>query len=187
MNARISLTGCCAIVGAGETAYLRGDPVSAPNLILDACASAIADAGLMPSDVRAILPPEGYISSEELAAHLGVDEVRYSATVHMGGASPTASLQSAAMTIATGVADTVLVTFGWDGYTARPTAPRRPDRPSRLPQRPDGGLPRITDDRRADSTIRRVLRKVCREHSIKSRRRHRIDARGGTCGGRRSR
>ena len=54
----------------------------------------------------------------------------------MGGASSVASLQSAAMAIATGVAETVLIAFGWDGYTSRPTAPQRPPRPSRLPQRP---------------------------------------------------
>jgi len=130
------LSGSCAIVGVGETGYHRDEPRSGFDLVLDACAAAIRDAGLRPSDINGVLPPEGHISNEEISAQLGICDVRYSTTVHMGGASPTASLQSAAMAIATGVADTVLVTFGWDGFTSRPTAKQRPERPSRLPQRP---------------------------------------------------
>ena len=130
------LSGSCAVVGVGETPHFRGDAVDPTQLILEASLEALNDAGLSPNAVQGILPPEGYISSEELAAQLGISDLRYSATVHMGGASSVASLQSAAMAISTGVADTVLVVFGWDGYTSRPTAPERPPRPSRLPQRP---------------------------------------------------
>jgi len=136
------LSQSCAVVGVGETPHYRSDPIDAAHLILEASLAALNDAGLRPKDVNAILPPEGYISSEELAAQLGIDDLRYSATVHMGGASSVAALQSAAMAIATGVADTVLVAFGWDGYSSRPTAPQRPLRSSRLPQRPFAELMR---------------------------------------------
>ncbi|MFN0089221.1 MAG: thiolase C-terminal domain-containing protein [Acidimicrobiales bacterium] len=123
----VNLSGSCAIVGVAETEYVRGSDRSPAELILDAAADAIADAGLKPSDVNGVLPPGGFITNEEIAAHLGIPDVRYSVTVHMGGASPTASLQSAAMAIAAGVADTVLVAFGWNGFSAlrpRPGAPR---------------------------------------------------------------
>ncbi|MEE3186048.1 MAG: transporter [Actinomycetota bacterium] len=136
------LSASCAAVGVGETPHYRSDPVDAAQLILEASVAALNDAGLSPKDVNGILPPEGYISSEEIAAQLGIDDLRYSATIHMGGASSVAALQSAAMAIATGVADTVLVAFGWDGYTSRPTAPQRPQRASRLPQRPFAELMR---------------------------------------------
>ena len=137
-----NLSASCAAVGVGETPHYRSDPVDAAQLILEASVAALDDAGLSPKDVNGILPPEGYISSEEIAAQLGIDDLRYSATIHMGGASSVAALQSAAMAIATGVADTVLVAFGWDGYTSRPTAPQRPQRASRLPQRPFAELMR---------------------------------------------
>ncbi len=137
-----NLSASCAAVGVGETPHYRSDPVDAAQLILEASVAALDDAGLSPKDVNGILPPEGYISSEEIAAQLGIDGLRYSATIHMGGASSVAALQSAAMAIATGVADTVLVAFGWDGYTSRPTAPQRPQRASRLPQRPFAELMR---------------------------------------------
>ncbi|MFN0029830.1 MAG: thiolase C-terminal domain-containing protein [Acidimicrobiales bacterium] len=113
-----NLRGEAAIVGIAETDYLRGSPLTVPEMILQASMAAIGDAGLQPSDIDGIIPPPGFISTEEIAANLGMAEVRYSITVHMGGASPTAALQSAAMAISAGIAESVLVTFGWNGYSA---------------------------------------------------------------------
>jgi acetyl-CoA acetyltransferase len=125
----IGLSGAAAIVGVAETDYLRGTDASVAELVLQASMGAIRDAGLRPSDVDGVIPPPGFISTEEIAANLGMPDVHYAVTLHMGGAGPTASLQSAAMAIAAGVAETVLVVLGWNGYSAlRPRPDVRPTR-----------------------------------------------------------
>src|SRR5215467_14418249 len=118
--------GRAALAGVGETAYVRGSDETPIEMMLAATDAALADAGLRAGDIDGIIPPPAYTTAEEIAATLGIDDLRFAMTVHMGGASPIAAIGHAARTVAAGTANVVLVTVGWNGYTAmRPKAGAR--------------------------------------------------------------
>ena len=107
------------IVGIGETDYCRkpGSGLSETGIQLKAAVAALDDAGLQGSQIDAILAFPNLNKSEAFAASLGCDNLRFAATIHMGGASPVTSLRMAAMAVAAGAADYVLVPAGWNGFS----------------------------------------------------------------------
>ncbi len=116
-----SLKDQACIVGIGETPYTRSPDSTADSLTLQlkASARAIEDAGLTSNQIDGIMPFPGLGTAEEFAVNLGMDELRYATTVHMGGAAPVASLQSAAMAVVSGAANYVLIPAGWNSYSGR--------------------------------------------------------------------
>lgn len=115
----LSLKDEACIVGVGETPYVRGEGsgLTPLKLILNACIAAIEDAGLKPGEIDGIMAPMMGGTVEDIAANLGIENLRYGIQVNMGGASSVASLQSAAMAVAMGIANYVLVPNGWNGYS----------------------------------------------------------------------
>jgi acetyl-CoA acetyltransferase len=111
------------IVGIGQTPYTRG-PGPGPDqsnltLQLQAAEAAIADAGLKNKQIDAILPFAGLNIAEEFAVNLGIEDLRYQATTHIGGAAPGAGIANAAMVVSSGLAEHVLITGGWYGFSGK--------------------------------------------------------------------
>ncbi len=107
------------IVGIGETDYCRkpGSGLSQLGVQLQASARAIGEAGLKASEIDGIMPFPNLGRAEEIAANLGCENLRYAATIHMGGAAPAASLQAAAAAVNSDMANYVLLPAGWNGYS----------------------------------------------------------------------
>jgi acetyl-CoA acetyltransferase len=109
------------IVGIGHTPYSRGSDEEPNNLTIQLRAAEIAieDAGLQSSQIDGVVPYVSLGIAEEFAVHLGIRDLRYQATSHVGGACPGASLTNAAMAVCSGQADYVLMPGGWYGYSGR--------------------------------------------------------------------
>ena len=97
------------IIGVGQTEFSKASGQSVAALALQASRAAISDAGLKPPDIDAILPYAVGPTADEMAAQLGIADLRYSSMIKMGGATPVANLLVAAMLIFTGVAKNVLM------------------------------------------------------------------------------
>ena len=101
------------VTGIGETAYVRGSTKTAFELQIESSLKAIADAGLSPKDIDGIIPI-GLVSgtADDFIDNFGLPDLRFSAVVPHGGASPAMALQCAAAAVASGACNHVLITFG---------------------------------------------------------------------------
>ncbi|BCO60187.1 MULTISPECIES: thiolase C-terminal domain-containing protein [Mycobacterium avium complex (MAC)] len=108
----------CAIAGVGNTAYTRGTEYSTLELHLQASLAALADAGLAPADVDAVLPSAnaGRIA-EEFIVNLGLRDLAFAPVAHMGGGSLLSSVQNACLAVEAGVASCVLIPAGRRGFS----------------------------------------------------------------------
>ena len=60
-----------AIVGIGETEYVRGAEVGSDQLMLQASRAAIADAGLANGEIDALVLPPVNVTAEQIAVYAG--------------------------------------------------------------------------------------------------------------------
>ncbi len=104
-----------AIVGIGATEFSKESGRSELQLSVEASLAALADAGLKPADVDGLVTFKMDTSSEiAIARELGAGDVRFFSRIDYGGGAGGGTIQQAAMAVATGVADVVLVYRGFN-------------------------------------------------------------------------
>ncbi|MEU5849870.1 lipid-transfer protein [Saccharopolyspora shandongensis] len=103
------ITGEAAIVGIGATEFSKDSGRSELQLAAEAVRAALADAGLEPSDVDGLVSFTMDNNTETaVARELGIPELSFFSRIHYGGGAACATVQQAAMAVATGVAEVVV-------------------------------------------------------------------------------
>src|SRR5262245_50382785 len=110
-----ALSGRTAVVGIGATEFSKESGRSELQLAVECVRAAIEDAGLTPSDVDGMVTFTMDANAEvAVARELGVPELRFFSRVPYGGGAACATVQQAAMAVATGVADVVVCYRGFN-------------------------------------------------------------------------
>ncbi|HEY1778713.1 MAG TPA: hypothetical protein VGG41_21330 [Solirubrobacteraceae bacterium] len=112
------------IVGVGETEYSRASGRSEVTLAVEAVLAALVDAGIAPAELQGIIPAGPSVRSEEIISSLGLPDVRFTATLQMGGATPVGCIGLAAAAIEGGLAETVVVYAGRNGRSGAKVSTR---------------------------------------------------------------
>ncbi len=98
-----------AIVGIGATEFSKDSGRGELRLAVEAVRSALADAGLQPSDVDGLVTFTMDSSSEiAVAREIGAGELTFFSQVSYGGGAACATVHQAAMAVATGAANVVV-------------------------------------------------------------------------------
>ncbi|GAA3818543.1 lipid-transfer protein [Amycolatopsis tucumanensis] len=105
----MTLSGKAAIAGIGATEFSKDSGRSELRLAAEAVRAALDDAGLRPSDVDGLVSFTMDGNAEiAVARELGIPELTFFSRVHYGGGAAAATVQQAAMAVATGVAEVVV-------------------------------------------------------------------------------
>ncbi|MEU7046016.1 lipid-transfer protein [Streptomyces varsoviensis] len=104
-----ALGGKAAIVGIGATEFSKDSGRSELTLAAEAVRAALADAGLTAADVDGMVTFTMDTSPEiTVAQAAGIGELSFFSRVHYGGGAACATVQQAALAIASGVAEVVV-------------------------------------------------------------------------------
>jgi len=109
----------CAIVGAGNSRLGQVPGVSSLDLLIEASANALDDAGLTPAGIDGVIvrgPDDSYCHHQLVGERLGIN-AHFSTTLDNGGASQILSVAIATMAIEAGLATTVLCGYGRDAWS----------------------------------------------------------------------
>ena len=103
------LSGKTAIVGIGATEFSKASGRSELRLAAEAVKAALADAGLRPSDVDGLVTFTMDTNTEiAVAREVGIPQLTFFSQINYGGGAACATVQQAAMAVASGIADVVV-------------------------------------------------------------------------------
>ncbi|MER5184392.1 lipid-transfer protein [Streptomyces sp. NPDC002896] len=109
LRRRDTLGGRAAIVGIGATEFSKDSGRSELKLAVEAVRAALDDAGLTPADVDGMVTFTMDTSPEiTVAQAAGIGELSFFSRIHYGGGAACATVQQAALAVATGVAEVVV-------------------------------------------------------------------------------
>jgi acetyl-CoA acetyltransferase len=104
------ISGRAVISGIGQTEFSKDSGRSTLRLATEAATAAIADAGLEPADIRGTVTFTQDENDEiALATAVGIPELGYTSRSRGGGGGSGSTIQQAAVAVASGVADHVLI------------------------------------------------------------------------------
>ncbi|ABG96274.1 possible nonspecific lipid-transfer protein [Rhodococcus jostii RHA1] len=103
------LSGKAVIAGIGATDFSKNSGRSELRLAAEAVTAALDDAGLTPADVDGLTSFTMDTNTEAAVARsVGILDLKFFSRIHYGGGAACATVQQAAMAVATGVADVVV-------------------------------------------------------------------------------
>ncbi|MGW2992557.1 lipid-transfer protein, partial [Streptomyces sp. NPDC001193] len=106
---RDTLGGRAAIAGIGATEFSKDSGRSELRLAVEAVHAALDDAGLTPADVDGMVTFTMDTSPEiTVAQAAGIGDLSFFSRIHYGGGAACATVQQAALAVATGVAEVVV-------------------------------------------------------------------------------
>ncbi|MEU3303153.1 MULTISPECIES: lipid-transfer protein [unclassified Streptomyces] len=104
-----TLGGRAAVVGIGATEFSKDSGRSELKLAVEAVRAALDDAGLSPADVDGMVTFTMDTSPEiTVAQAAGIGELSFFSRIHYGGGAACATVQQAALAVASGVAEVVV-------------------------------------------------------------------------------
>ena len=119
-----SLRNRCAIVGVGNSRLGQVPGVSSLDLLVEAMANALDNAGLTAADIDGVIsrgPDDAYCHHQLIGERLGID-ASFSTTLDNGGASQILAVALAVMAIEAGLATTVLCGYGRNAWSRTHTS-----------------------------------------------------------------
>jgi acetyl-CoA acetyltransferase len=119
-----------AIVGIGATEFSKDSGRSEMRLAVEATAAALDDAGIDPAQVDGMVTFTMDGNPEiEIARNLGIGALTFFSRIHHGGGAACATVEQAAMAVATGVADVVVCYRAFNERSGRRFGAGVQDRP----------------------------------------------------------